>query len=458
LHRFITREVFVMRYNQPYGTPEPPLGSYPRYINGNPTTGTEGSIPPARAIDEPQIEIVEVISRAQAALAAEGLPAEGLIPTHDNLHQLWDAIQALIAKKYIASHITKTVHGAGADFPDLHAALRWASEYTILSTGFLTLSIPAGQYFYTESVEISHPQAQRIEIVGQALKGASPRYFELGVSGYHSSTDGTAHINLLRSRYSTELAFTGGVNGFEIRAAGCTLRYLLVSGSQTIAAGSVNGVGGPSQGCGIRALANIYLDGIAIWGFGSVGIQIYNCTAYLVSSLNFIVSFCGWQGMTLSGGAFLSYFNAGETILHANAVAGITNMGGLVWADMVSIRGHGPPNGNAAVHSEQGGMVIFNGRPGVPSFIAQNHSGVIVAGGATYLGEYSVYQTHATYAFWAYGRATAWLDYSTFQGNVTQDVYATNGAYVELTGSSYATGVTPPPNTYNVSADGFIFM
>src|SRR5262245_56531387 len=109
-----------MRYNPPFGTPEPPLGQYPRYINGNPVTGTEGSIPPARAFDEDQIEIVTVIQNTYNQLAADPSadPAvrDSLIPDHNKLHQLWDALQALFKAKYITTHIEKTVHGTGADF------------------------------------------------------------------------------------------------------------------------------------------------------------------------------------------------------------------------------------------------------------------------------------------------------------------------------------------------------
>ena len=38
-----------MQYNQPYGISDPNAA----YINGNPTTGTMGSIPPAASIEYP---------------------------------------------------------------------------------------------------------------------------------------------------------------------------------------------------------------------------------------------------------------------------------------------------------------------------------------------------------------------------------------------------------------------
>jgi hypothetical protein len=46
-----------MKYVQPYGVPDPEAA----YINGNPSTGTMGSIPPAASIEHPQREVVNFI-------------------------------------------------------------------------------------------------------------------------------------------------------------------------------------------------------------------------------------------------------------------------------------------------------------------------------------------------------------------------------------------------------------
>lgn len=67
-----------MKYEPPYGSP----GSNDPYINGNPSTGTMGSIPPAASIENPQREIVAVIADA------------GLTPSDSQLNQLAQAIQS----------------------------------------------------------------------------------------------------------------------------------------------------------------------------------------------------------------------------------------------------------------------------------------------------------------------------------------------------------------------------
>ena len=67
-----------MQYNQPYGVSDPNAP----YINGNPSTGTMGSIPPAASIEFPQREIVNFIKDS------------GLTPDNADLAQLSKSIQS----------------------------------------------------------------------------------------------------------------------------------------------------------------------------------------------------------------------------------------------------------------------------------------------------------------------------------------------------------------------------
>lgn len=67
-----------MKYNQPYGISDP---NGP-YINGNPSTGQMGSIPPAASIEYPQRELVNFITDA------------ALVPDNADLHQLAKSVQS----------------------------------------------------------------------------------------------------------------------------------------------------------------------------------------------------------------------------------------------------------------------------------------------------------------------------------------------------------------------------
>jgi hypothetical protein len=69
-----------MLYNQPYGVSDPDAA----YVNGNPSTGTMGSIPPAASIEFPQREIVNVIKSTGTVV----------VPTNSDLQQLAKAIQS----------------------------------------------------------------------------------------------------------------------------------------------------------------------------------------------------------------------------------------------------------------------------------------------------------------------------------------------------------------------------
>jgi hypothetical protein len=71
-----------MDYNQPYGKPPEVVYGDTPYINGNPSTGTPGSIPPAASIEYPQRELVNFFKD------------NSLTPTNTDLHQLSKGVQA----------------------------------------------------------------------------------------------------------------------------------------------------------------------------------------------------------------------------------------------------------------------------------------------------------------------------------------------------------------------------
>jgi hypothetical protein len=432
-----------VRYSQPYGlpeipaipTPNPPDGSgFSRYVNGNPVVGTAGSIPPNTAFDEDQIEIVNVIINA------------GLTPNHAELDQLWQALMALFAQRYITTHVVKTVHGAGADFPDLNEAMKWLGQYIITPTGYVTFMLAPGKWDYITSVEINHPNANRISIQASALLGGTPQPGNLSVTGYHSSADGSNQIIYLRSVHATELSFTNGVNGFVIMRPGLTIRYLLITGSQTEAPATAI-----PQGNGIYQLADVNFDGCSIWGFGRVGLAINQYVCRMITSLSLVVAYCGWQGMTVDGGQFLASSNS-YVILVSNAISGLTNFGGWCWMDQVSVRGHGPPTGNAAVHCEQGGFIACS----AGSDFSINQNAVIIAGAATWIGEYCTYLNNAQSGLYANGTATCWVDYSTFSGNGNEDIIASLGAMVEAVGCTFE--LTSPPVNQVGNIEAYIWL
>src|ERR1700748_662328 len=130
-----------MLYNQPYGKPvEVNPGDQP-YINGDPTTGTMGSIPPAASIEYPQREIIEVINQANLRGYSDFTGTACAAPSNGDLTQLRKGIEGYIQSWVINTNITLTVHGTGANFPDLFAAMAYLSKYRITNNGSVTLQI-----------------------------------------------------------------------------------------------------------------------------------------------------------------------------------------------------------------------------------------------------------------------------------------------------------------------------
>ena len=110
-----------MKYNQPHGVADTDAA----YVNGNPATGVEGSIPPAAALEAPQREIVTAIL------------GSGQTPSPDDTGQLWKAIQRAGMFHY-------------------GAATGTASAIVVATTTPATTTIPSG---YTIAIKIAHASA-----------------------------------------------------------------------------------------------------------------------------------------------------------------------------------------------------------------------------------------------------------------------------------------------------------
>jgi hypothetical protein len=110
-----------MQYNKPYDQANPDAA----YVNGNPATGTQGSIPPAEAIEYPQREIVAVIEAA------------GFTPNNSDLTQLLQAIRALGASEASLVHYGVDTGTANALMVDV------APNITAYAAGVTLVVVPA---------------------------------------------------------------------------------------------------------------------------------------------------------------------------------------------------------------------------------------------------------------------------------------------------------------------------
>jgi hypothetical protein len=429
-----------VRYSQPFGTPAPPLGQYPRYINGDPITGTEGSIPPGTAFDEDQIEIVNVIENVRA-LGLIGSPGP---PSHSDLTQLWQAMNAFFNRQYITTPITKTVHGAGADFADLNAALDWASRYIITPTGYVTFLVSPGKWTYHSNLNLDHPNMSRIAIQGAPLN-ANPAGNQFSYNGYHNSTDGTNHAIYLRACFQTELNFDSGTTGFLVTRGGAMLRYLLITGNLNI--GSQPGTIVPFSkgwGSGIEVYTGLNLDGVAVWGFGNSGIYMEQGWLATTSALSIICSYNNYSGIyAVNSAIFFARGGTGQSppgpaqlILVSNYVCGFLGRAGLYYLGKCYVRGNdtaGGPAGLGGITSTAGAQI----QAGYQSVIANNRSYGMWSQGGWFVGHQTTYTGNGTGGVYIYGTSTGWCNDSVFSGNGGNwDMASVGNSFCEVLRSS----------------------
>lgn len=141
-----------MKYNQPFGISDPNAP----YINGNPSTGTMGSIPPAWSIEHDQREIVAVIQYAADRGLIDFNNQTCLPPASTDLTQLLKAIFGLSNRQRVTVPFTFYVNGTtGNDlnlgttpataFKTIQGAVNAAGQY---SPGPIpiTIKIAIGNY------------------------------------------------------------------------------------------------------------------------------------------------------------------------------------------------------------------------------------------------------------------------------------------------------------------------
>jgi hypothetical protein len=162
-----------VKYNAPFGNTDEDAV----YTNGNPETGTMGSIPPAASIEYPQREIVHLISKT------------GMVPDNGDLFQLASGVQSGKLNYYVDFGIPN-VYLINADPPitAYKAGQHWNVEIINPNTGSATLSIN------------NLPPRELVTRDGVALKGgelAAGEVVMLVDDGDHLQLQGTGSIGAI---------------------------------------------------------------------------------------------------------------------------------------------------------------------------------------------------------------------------------------------------------------------
>lgn len=141
-----------MKYNQPFGVSDPDAA----YVNGNPSTGTMGSIPPAASMEYDQREIVSVIQWAYDNGYYDQNSQLCAAPSNSDLSQLLKAIFGISNSRLLTEprdYYVDSVAGSDANdglssdnaFATLQAAQNALSRFNL--NGFnITVHVAPGTY------------------------------------------------------------------------------------------------------------------------------------------------------------------------------------------------------------------------------------------------------------------------------------------------------------------------
>jgi hypothetical protein len=392
-----------MQYNQPL---DQPTNINAPYIDGNPAAGIQGSIVPAASIEFDQREIVEVITRANVRGYADFDGIACAVPANSDQSQLRKAIEGYIQSWVINSYVTFTVHGAGANFPDLFAAFTYLSKYRITNNGFVTLAIAgtvsgvAARWTYSQTLVINHPNLDRIAIVGAPMIGPPVQGSDFQYTN-NFAQDAAAQLTMLRGRFASELYFTNGtgivVNGSMnvdvapqlVPVGAYGFQSLLISADGTPNTGfvvfnnSCMSIANVSiQNCYWGIICNncyvwTALDFVSACGGYYYGFEFQGCMAYSATQ-TIACSIQNGSGFTLQAGTSIK---TGYVYCKGNAQAGVS----LSTGSSANLSGQFLNNHNYGIIAQQSqcncANAVFSGNTPGPIY-AWGGAGVY-AGGAT---------------------------------------------------------------------------
>jgi hypothetical protein len=281
--------------------------------------------------------------------------------------------------------------GAGQHWTSVAQAMSVLARKAIGPSGHVTLQLQ--RQVYTEAMVINHPNADRITLAGTMI-GANPAWNDFSVSGSDPASlarDALANINMLRSRYGTEIQVGTADASIGIQNNGPgqpALVNLLLTGAQYPPA---NPSGPPFKQWGIHAGTglNIYCQNVTVWGTQA-----------------------GWK---IDGDCNLSSCWAS-----ACGNVGIECDGGVLWADTCGVFGTTLDGWltHTGLISTTHCQAFGNGRNGL----------VCVAGGNGY------------------------IVYSQIYNNGAPDLLATTAAQITCTGSTFNSSSPAQNTTGNVGA------
>jgi hypothetical protein len=423
-----------MRYNPPYGSPGPNPPGDP-YINGNPSTGQQGSIPPAESIEYPQREIVEIIADA------------GFTPSNSDLKQLARALQTgkllygldtgstnsmsitLVPAPlayYEGMRVNVKVNNDITDATVLNVnalgakSVVGANGAALTSNMFFKNDILSAVYDGTK-FQVSNPKTPGPVYLARNLD------FYVGGAGASDSNDGLAatvgggHGPWATLAYAATKISQYNLNGFAITVHVANGSYAQFTHPSASGAGSISWIGNPGAptSCNISGnttglsaikgnnVGNVTFNGFQLFTSGASVGGDYVCGAWFigggsnVSLQNITFGACGGAHVAASAGAVVLF--TGNIVCNGGCAGGTGIGGHHVFADdaQVGIQpGTAPALTISAAFSLAGAWIYstylskcnvsYSSQSGAASVTGQKYNAsanaIIVSGGTTYPG------------------------------------------------------------------------
>jgi hypothetical protein len=330
--------------------------------------------------------------------------------------------------------------GSGMQFADLSLAMEYLSKFTITHNGSAAINYSSGVYSYTQNVNLTHPNGDRITINGMpTLLGGivSGTFSVTGSSSSARAIDRTATLANLRAIYPTELDFIGGT-GMYILSNGITINNLLINGDRT---------GNPNLSLLSIQSSVVTLGNVSVINGGGFAIGGQSGHVSLTGPISGSGSISG--GITFADCGSLLYGNTASSIYGtANDYSGLRAQGGSILRANGIGKAHAWGNGAFGVLADENGCVECG--PG--SSVSSNGGPGILAYNGRILYNNSTLGFNLTYGAQSQDGGFIQCLSSTFTGNGSGATLAELGSAIDATGSSGVAGASSP--AVNVVGNG----
>jgi hypothetical protein len=306
-----------------------------------------------------------------------------------------------------------------------HRAMAWLRDRTIGDGVTVTITVAAGDYIFTTTLNLNHPQGVQIFINGTGTTGTRPVGAALqgGATAVRGNTVVTEAYNnaLLVAYYNTRWQFNDCIGLECTLGGGVTVNTVLIRGNANVSfAGVVCGNFNISDR--IRAGSINLGNTVAVHNFGSAGIQSQFCGS--ISAINITVTNCGGTGITANFGGNISAVNSTSS---NNGFSGIqVYLGGTLQAD-----------GSMASNNARWGVFCqFGGVINSPNLTATNNTfdGVRIDWGGTIICTGSTINNNGSSGIQVNYGGSIRAQNSIVTNNVQNGIWANNGGDIQAIG------------------------